>query len=88
MRCPASLRHAFLAESLGKPSLWVIISGPWYKNLFPRSFEVLSLAHLLHQLFRQGRDVTFQLAQVAVPRELFRKILSMIDDLRPSAAPA
>ncbi len=29
-RCPASLRHALLAESLGKPSLWVIISAPWF----------------------------------------------------------
>ncbi len=26
-----------------------------------------------------GRYVTFQLAEVAVPRELFRKILSLID---------
>ncbi len=32
-RCPASLRHALLAESLGKPSLWVIINAPWYKTL-------------------------------------------------------
>ncbi len=30
LRCPASPRHALLAESLGKPSLWVIISAPWY----------------------------------------------------------
>ncbi len=29
-----------------------------------------------------GRYVTFQLAEVAVPMELFRKILSLIDDLR------
>ncbi len=29
-RCPASPRHALLAERLGKPSLWVIISAPWY----------------------------------------------------------
>ncbi len=29
-RCPASPRHALLAESLGKPSLWVIINAPWY----------------------------------------------------------
>ena len=29
-RCPASPRHALLAESLGKPSLWVIISEIWY----------------------------------------------------------
>ncbi len=34
-----------------------------------------------------GRYVTFQLAEVAVPRELFRKILSLIDDLRPRPAP-
>ncbi len=32
LRCLASLRHALLAESLGKPSLWVIINAPWYKN--------------------------------------------------------
>ncbi len=29
-----------------------------------------------------GRYVTFQLAEVAVPRSLFRNILSLIDDLR------
>ncbi len=37
---------------------------------------------------RHGRYVTFQLAEVAVPRELFRKILRLIDDLRPRPAPA
>ena len=31
LRCLASPRHALLAESLGKPSLWVIISAPWYE---------------------------------------------------------
>jgi hypothetical protein len=31
LRCLASPRHALLAESLGKPSLWVIINAPWYK---------------------------------------------------------
>ncbi len=30
LRCPASPRHALLAENLGKPSLWVIINAPWY----------------------------------------------------------
>ena len=35
-----------------------------------------------------GRYVTFQLAEVAVSRDLFRKILSLIDDLRPRSAPA
>ncbi len=35
-----------------------------------------------------GRYVTFQLAEVAVPRDLFREILRLIDDLRPSPTPA
>ncbi len=35
-----------------------------------------------------GRYATFQLAEVAVPKELFRKILGSIDDLRPRPAPA
>ena len=29
-RCAASLRRTLLAENLGKPSLSVIISAPWY----------------------------------------------------------
>ncbi len=40
------------------------------------------------KVVRHGRYVTFQLADVAVPRELFRKILSLIDDLRRRLAPA
>ncbi len=36
-RCPASPRHALLAENLGKPSLWVIIKDLWYQNTFPRN---------------------------------------------------
>ncbi len=35
-----------------------------------------------------GRYVTFQLAEVAVPHDLSRKILRLIDDLRPRPAPA
>ncbi len=31
-RCPASLRHALLAENHWKPSLWVIISEIWYNG--------------------------------------------------------
>ncbi len=40
------------------------------------------------QVVRHGRYVTFQLAEVAVPRELFRKIRSLIDDLRRRPLPA
>ena len=35
-----------------------------------------------------GRYVTFQLAEVAVPRSLFQKILALIDDLRRRPVPA
>ncbi len=35
-----------------------------------------------------GRYVTFQLAEVAVPKELFRKIQRRVDDLRRRPAPA
>jgi hypothetical protein len=36
---------------------------------------------------RHGRYVTFQLAEVAVPRTLFAEILRLIDQLRPEPAP-
>ncbi len=36
---------------------------------------------------RHGRYVTFQLAEVAVPRLLFAEILRLIDGLRPKPAP-
>ena len=35
-----------------------------------------------------GRYVTFRRAEVVAPRNLFREILSLIDDLRPRPAPA
>ncbi len=37
---------------------------------------------------RHGRYVRFQLAEVAVPRGLFEKTLSLIDDLRSRPAQA
>jgi len=40
------------------------------------------------KIVRHGRYVTFQMAELAVPRELFGKILSLIDDLRRRPAPA
>ena len=39
------------------------------------------------KVVRHGRYVTLQLAEVAVPRDLFRKTLSLIDDLRPAPLP-
>ena len=61
----------------------------------PKEVEHWSLTTLREKLVKigakvvsHGRYVTFQLAEVAVPRELFRKILSQIDDLRPRPVPA
>ncbi len=61
----------------------------------PKEVEYWSLTTLREKLvkisakvIRHGRYVTFQLAEVAVPKELFRKILSLIDDLRRRPAPA
>ena len=36
---------------------------------------------------RHGRYVTFQLAEVVVARDLFRRILRLIDGLRPAPLP-
>jgi hypothetical protein len=40
------------------------------------------------KVVRHGRYVTFQLAEVAVSKILFQKILDLIDDLRRSPVPA
>ena len=60
----------------------------------PQEVEHWSLTTLREKLVkigakvvRHGRYVTFQLAEVAVPRELFRKILRLIDGLRPAPLP-
>ena len=61
----------------------------------PKEVEHWSLTTLREKLVkigakvvRHGRYVTFQLAEVAVPRSLFQKIQSMIDDLRRRPVPA
>ena len=40
------------------------------------------------KLVRHGRYVNFQLAEATMPQELFRKILQLIDGLRPRLDPA
>ena len=61
----------------------------------PKEVEHWSLTTLREKLIKigakvvsHGRYATFQLAEVAVPKELFRKFLGLIDDLRPRPAPA
>ena len=61
----------------------------------PEEVEHWSLTTLREKLVKigakvvsHGRYVTFQLAEVAVPRSLFQKILNLIDDLRRRPVPA
>ena len=61
----------------------------------PKTVERWSMTSLREKLIKigakvvsHGRYVTFQLAQVAVPRRLFAKILSLIARLRTPPAPA
>ena len=60
----------------------------------PKAVEHWSLTTLREKLIKigakvvsHGRYVTFQLAEVAVPRELFRQMLRLIDGLRPAPLP-
>ncbi len=61
----------------------------------PDAVEHWSLTTLREKLIkigakdvRHGRYVTFQLAEVAIPKCLFANILRLIDDLRRRPAPA
>jgi hypothetical protein len=61
----------------------------------PESVKHWSLTSLREKLVKIGakivmhsRYVTFQMAEVAVPNQLFAEILRMIDALRPQPAPA
>ena len=60
----------------------------------PQEVEHCSLTTLREKLIkigakvvRHGRYITFQLAEVAIPRSLFANILRLIDGLRPASLP-
>jgi hypothetical protein len=61
----------------------------------PETVKQWSLTSLKEKLIKigakvvcHGRYVIFQMAEVAVPRELFQEILRLIDGLRRRPAPA
>ncbi len=61
----------------------------------PKTAEPRSLTSLREKLIKvrakvvsHGRYVTFQMAEVAVPRQMFADILSLIARLRSPPAPA
>ncbi len=60
----------------------------------PKAVEHWSLTTLRERLIKigakvvsHGRYVTFQMAEIAIPRRLLAEILRLIDDLRPKPAP-
>ncbi len=64
------------------------------KSVLPQEVEHWSLTTLRERLVkigakvvRYGRYITFQLAEVAIPRSLFANILRLIDGLRPAPLP-
>ncbi len=68
---------------------------PKEKSAIPEEPEHWSVTTLREKLVkigpkvgRHGRYVTFQMTEVAVPRNLFREILRRIDELRRRPAPA
>ena len=67
----------------------------WRTLALPEAIKQWSLTSLREKLVkigakvvRHGRYVIFQMAEVAVPRELFQEILRLIAELRPQPPPA
>jgi hypothetical protein len=65
--------------------------APFFRTLvLPNEVERWPLATLREKVVKIGAKViaharytVFQMVEVAVPRDLFRRILAMIDELRP-----
>ncbi len=74
---------------------WSFIEAGSHRTLaLPDEIEQWSLTTLREKLIkigakvvRHGRYITFQLAEVAIPRRVFANILRLIDDLRPAPLP-
>ena len=70
--------------------------GNFMRSLaMPKAAEAWSLTSLREKLIKigtkvvsHGRYVTFQMAEVAVPQQMLREILSLIARLRAPPAPA
>ena len=67
---------------------WACGTGSTMRSMAPvlRSLQT-KLIKIGEKVVRHGRYVTFQLAEVAIPRDLFAKILRQIDGLQPAAVP-
>ena len=82
--CP---RVGFIVTNLSRPAERVVA---FYNHRGTAEQTTLreKLVKIGAKVVRHGRYVTFQLAEVAVSKILFQKILALIDDLRRSPVPA
>ena len=68
--------------------------GNFMRSLaMPKVAEAWSLTGLREKLIKigaksRGRYITFQMAEIAMPRQMFREILSVMARLRAPPAPA
>jgi hypothetical protein len=58
-------------------------AGAW-----PRSLTKDKLIKIGAKVVSHGRYVLFQMAEVAIPRQMFQEILRLIAELRPQPPPA
>ena len=80
-------------EKAGRPNFWLWIGLPdarisIHSCADTGSAEQNSLKNRARKNFARYRYVTFQMAEVAVPRQMFADILSLIARLRAPPAPA
>ena len=69
--------RAKLADSGQREVLWKVV--PWSLTALQEKLVKISV-----KVVRHGRYITFQMAEVAIPRNLFVEILRLIDGLRPA----
>jgi hypothetical protein len=56
--------------------------------MFARLFHTTNPIKIDAKVVSHGRYVAFQMAEVAIPRQLFQEILRLIAELRPQPPPA
>ena len=80
------LQHHALAYNLG--NFMRTLALPKEVEHWPLNTLRDKLVKIGAKVVSRGQYITFQLTEVVVPRELFRKILALIDNLRRRPVPA
>ena len=67
-------------------ALGILARNPHFYDQVPRELTS-GISPVSAKVVRHGRNVTFQLAEVAIPRTLIAEILCLIDRLQPAPLP-